>query len=294
MRIDAHQHFWRYDPAEYGWIGEEMAALRRDFMPDDLREAAGDLAPDATVAVQARQSLEETDWLLDLAEADLLVGGVVGWFPLTDTRVEEALEVRAPRQRLRGVRHVLHDEPDDRYMLRDDFNRGLSLLLRHELAYDILIFERHLPHAIEMVDRHPSQPFVVDHLAKPKVRAGNLEPWRENLRELARRPNVACKLSGLVTEADWARWTPEKLQPWFDAALEAFGPARLMFGSDWPVCLVAADYRRWHAVVTTWLARCSDAERERVMGGTAAEVYRLDAPKTSPDPSPAMPPGATS
>ena len=169
----------------------------------------------------------------------------------------------------------LQDEPDDNYMLRDDFNRGIAALKDFGLRYDTLIFERHLPQSIRLVDQHPRQTFILDHVAKPRIKAGELAPWRENVREFARRPNVYCKISGMVTEADWKTWTPSQLRPYLNVVLESFGPKRLMFGSDWPVCLVACDYQRWHRVVADFIAPLSKSEQAQIMGGTAAEAYGL-------------------
>lgn len=228
--IDSHQHFWKFEPAEYGWIGPHMTVLRRDFLPEDLEVEKREAGIDRSIAVQARSSVEETAWLLELANANESVAAVVGWVPLGARDVESHIERFADHPKLRGVRHVVQDEPDDQYLLRPDFNAGVAALRRFRLVYDILIFERHLPAAIEFVDRHPSQVFVLDHIAKPRIREGLLSPWQERIRELARRPNVYCKLSGVVTEAHWQRWTPDDLQPYFDMVLEAFTPKRLMIG----------------------------------------------------------------
>ena len=274
-RIDAHHHFWHYTPAEYGWIDDSMAVLRRDFGPAELAEELRATGIEGVVTVQARQTLAETRWLLELAAVHPFIRGVVGWVPLTDPGVGALLAELVARPGLRGVRHVLQGEPDDGYMLRADFNRGLGQLRRFGLVYDLLIFERHLPTAVELVTRHPDQAFVLDHIAKPRIRDGQLEPWARNLRELARRPNVYCKVSGLVTEADLRGWTGEQLRPYFDTVLAAFGPDRLMFGSDWPVCLAACGYARWHALVRDWAAGLAATEQESLFGGTAAAVYSL-------------------
>lgn len=275
MVIDAHHHFWNYTPHEYGWISGAMRVLRRDFLPEDLSREMSAANVDGVVSVQARQTLDETRWLLDLAAANDFIRGVVGWAPLVAADVARDFERFASQPKFRAVRHVLQDEPDDEYMLRDDFNRGVGELKRLNLRYDILIFERQLPQAIRLVDRHPEQVFVLDHLAKPRIKEGAISPWRENLRELARRANVYCKVSGMVTEADWKQWTPGQLRPYFDAALGAFGPRRLMFGSDWPVCLLACDYGRWARIVREFAADLSGAEQDRLFGGTAVEAYGL-------------------
>ena len=273
--IDAHHHFWTYSAEEYGWIGDSMNVIRRSFLPADLEREIGATRVDGVVSVQARQTIEETRWLLELASRHGFIRGVVGWVPLVDPRVAATIEKFAPNPKLRAMRHVLQDEKDDRYMLRDDFNNGIRALHHFGLVYDILIFERHLPHAIEFVDRHPGQRFVLDHIAKPRIRERVISPWRDNIRELARRPHVYCKISGMATEAAWSRWTEADLKPYIDTVLEAFTPRRLMFGSDWPVCLVATGYRRWLDSVTKAIAKLSDAERARIMGGTAIEAYSL-------------------
>ncbi|NUP98241.1 MAG: amidohydrolase family protein [Armatimonadetes bacterium] len=273
MVIDSHHHFWRFDTTEYPWISEAMPILRRDYLPADLAAEAAAAGVDGVISVQARQSLAETDWLLELAAEHPLIRGVVGWLPLAAPGIADLLAEYAVRPGLAGLRHVIQDEPDPEFMLGAAFNRGLGQLERHGLVYDLLIYERQLPAALHLVDRHPSQVFVVDHLAKPRIAAAELEPWRSRLREIARRPNVVCKLSGVVTEADHARWRPEQLRPYVETALEAFGPARLMFGSDWPVCRLACEYGRWRELVDQFLGGCTAAERAAVMGGTAATVY---------------------
>lgn len=273
-QIDAHQHFWRYTAEEFGWIGDPMAAIRRDFLPGDLRPLLDAAGIDATIAVQARQSIEETDFLLGLAAENDWIAGVVGWAPLGSSDADAALECMAAHPKLRGVRHVLQAEPDE-YFHRADFNAGIALLPQFGLTYDLLIVERQLPAAIKLVDRHPNQPFILDHIAKPLIESGQLEPWRSQITELARRPNVTCKLSGMVTEADWHTWSPEQLQPYFDTVLEAFGPSRLMFGSDWPVLTVASTYSRWVETVATWLAPLTPTERAAIEGETATRVYQL-------------------
>ncbi len=273
--IDSHQHFWKYEPAEYGWIGPHMTALRRDFLPEDLEVEERKAGIDRSVAVQARSTVEETAWLLGLADANENVAGVVGWVPLSAPDVESHTEKFGSHPKLRGVRHVVQDEPDDEYLLRPDFNAGVAALRRFRLVYDILIFERHLPAAIEFVVRHPSQVFVLDHIAKPRIREGLLSPWRERIRELSRRPNVYCKLSGIVTEADWHGWSADDLRPYFDTVLDAFGPKRVMFGSDWPVLLLAGTYQGWCSVVKNAIAALSESEQARIWGDAAAEAYGL-------------------
>ncbi len=275
MTIDSHHHFWKYSAAEYPWIGDSMAALRRDFLPEHLQAEIAAAGIDGVVSVQARQSVRETEWLLSLADANPFIKAVVGWVPLADAGVREAIAKFAANPKLRAVRHVVQDEPDDRFILGADFNRGVSALREFGLVYDILIFERQLAASIEFVDRHPHQVFVLDHIAKPRIGDGAIEPWRANIRELATRENVFCKISGMVTEADWKTWREEQLRPYFDAVLEAFGPKRLMFGSDWPVCLAASGYARWVEAVRGFAAQLSVDEREWISGRTAAEAYGL-------------------
>ena len=276
MTIDSHHHFWRYDPAEYPWISDSMGVLRRDFLPAELHREVDAAGIHGVVSVQARQTVDETRFLLHLAAANDFVLGVVGWAPLVDPGVAEVLAELAADPKLRACRHVLQDEPDDEYMLRQDFNDGVRAVTAAGLVYDILIFERHLPHALKFVDAHPDQIFVIDHIAKPRIRDGSFAVWRNGIRACARRPHVYCKVSGMVTEAHWQRWAQGDLLPYLDTVLDAFGPERLMFGSDWPVCLVATGYGRWASLVAEYAARLGSAERDRILGGTAAEAYGLE------------------
>jgi L-fuconolactonase len=275
MKIDAHHHFWKYDSIEYGWIDDAMAVIRRNFLPEDLQAEIAKAGIDGVVSVQARQSLLETECLLHLATDHDFIKGVVGWVELVSPSAIIQLETYARNPKLKSVRHVVQAEPDENFLLRPDFNRGISELKRFNLAYDILIFERHLPQTIRFVDTHPDQVFVLDHIAKPRIKSGDIEPWKTNLRELAKRPNVYCKISGMVTEADYQTWTEAQLRRYFDVVLEAFGPKRLMFGSDWPVCLVACDYVRWHNLIKKFISDLSTNEQARILGDTAMEAYKL-------------------
>jgi len=275
MRIDAHQHFWRYTEIEFGWIDDAMASIRRDFLPADLAPLLNETGIDATVAVQARQSMEETEWLLQLADAYPQIAGVVGWVPLIDPKVEKVLEALSANSKFRGVRHVLQAEPSE-YMAREDFNTGVALLRPYSLTYDLLILQHQLPAAIKFVDRLPNQPMVLDHLAKPLIASHEIEPWRAQILELARRPHISCKLSGMVTEANFHNWTIEDLQPYVETALEAFGPDRLLFGSDWPVCTVASSYKRWLDVVKQCTAGLSSDEQDKILGENAQKFYGLE------------------
>jgi L-fuconolactonase len=272
-RIDSHHHLWKYSPKEYPWMLDGMDSIRRDFLVSELQQAMKEGGIDGVVTVQARQSLVETEWLLDLASRHDFMRGVVGWVPLTDPAVATYLERYAANRKLKAVRHVLHDERDDLYILRDDFNRGIARLKELGLRYDILIFERQLPQTVEFVDRHPNQVFILDHIAKPRIKDHLLSPWREHMRDLARRENVYCKLSGMVTEADWSAWTERDIQPFIEVVLECFGPRRVMFGSDWPVALVACTYTRWIEVVERATESLSASERNRLFGATAKEAY---------------------
>jgi L-fuconolactonase len=278
--IDAHHHLWRYNPADYGWIDEDMQALRRDFLPADLTAAMATAAIDGTIAVQARQTLDETRFLLDLADATPAIRGVVGWAPIAGEDFPACMEQFDGRAKLKGLRHVIQGEKDEHYILREDFNSGIRTLAGSGLIYEILIYERHLADTIYFVDEHPDQPFVLDHIAKPLIAGAVLQPWASRMMELGERDNVWCKLSGLVTEADWraqgkSSWTAETLKPYLDVAVEAFGPERLMAGSDWPVCLLAADYAQWFQVLRDYFAPFSEAERAAVFGNTAVDVYGL-------------------
>jgi L-fuconolactonase len=277
-RIDAHHHLWQYTPEEYGWINEQMGVLRRDFLAGDLKPLLDLAGISGAIAVQARQDLEETRWLLTLANEPGNAGwmkGVVGWAPIASPEFPETLATLRQSTRLKGLRHVIQDEPDDQFILSPAFNRGIRLLRDTGLVYDILVHARHLPQTLQFVDMHPDQSFVLDHCAKPSVAAGELAPWSAHMRELAKRPNVCCKLSGLVTEADWRHWTPASLEPYWSVVLDAFGPTRLLFGSDWPVSLLASSYQRWADTVAEWTAPLSESERSATWGGTADRIYSL-------------------
>jgi L-fuconolactonase len=275
MHIDAHQHFWIYSPEEYDWIDESMVALRRDFLPGDLEPERHKAGFHGSIAVQARQSLEETRWLLELADGDPSIMGVVGWVDLRSQDVQSQLEALSRNSKLIGIRHIVQSEPDDRFLLQDDFLRGISLLEQFDLTYDILIYPKHLPVAAEFVEKFPRQRFVLDHLAKPYIKIGEIEPWAAGIRKLAEFSNVFCKISGLVTEADWNRWTPEQIAAYINVAFQAFGPERLMIGSDWPVCLVAGAYGHVMEIVKTYLARYSFEIKEGVLGGNAQQFWKL-------------------
>jgi len=275
MRIDAHQHFWRYDPVEYAWTGGAESPISKHFMPEDLVPHMKEHGIDGTVAVQARDSLQENDLLLGLAEAHDWILGVVGWVDLCASDVRAQLERYAPHPKFKGVRHMVQSEPDDAFMLREDFGRGIALLEEFGLTYDILIFPRHLPYATELAKRYPNQKFVLDHIAKPDIKNGTLEPWRTDFRELAKLDNVWCKVSGMVTEAAWGSWRPEHFEPYLETAFEAFGEKRIMFGSDWPVCKLSAEYDRTIGLVENHIGSWSPDARNRIMGENCAAFYGL-------------------
>ena len=276
MTIDAHQHFWAYSRAEYPWIGPGMERLARDYLPADLEEVARPLGIDGSVAVQARQSLAESDWLLELAAANPFIKGVVGWVDLRSAAVADDLARLAAAPKFVGVRHVVQDEPNPRFLLGDDFVRGVRTLHQFGLAYDLLVFPHQLPAAVELAGLLPEQPFVLDHLGKPRIKAGEIDDWQADLRALARHENVCCKLSGMVTEADWAAWRPDDFTQYLNVALEALGPDRLMLGSDWPVCRLAAEYGEVIGVVEEAVSRLTPTEQAAIRGSTATRFYRLE------------------
>lgn len=274
-RIDAHHHLWRYSPEEYEWIDDTMIMLRHDFLRDDLVAEMRLAGVDGAIAVQARQTLQETQWLLDIADASEAIRGVVGWAPIASKEFVVTMSEFLGRPKLKGLRHIVQAEQDD-FLLSENFNRGISAMSGSGLVYDLLVYERQLLHAIQFVDMHPDQAFVLDHIAKPRIREAVLEPWASRIQALAKRENVVCKISGLVTEADWKAWTLETLRPYLDVVVGAFGPHRLMVGSDWPVCLAASGYGQWFDLLGEYFARFTVREREAVFGETAKQVYKLE------------------
>lgn len=274
VNLDAHQHFWNYDERQYPWIPKH-SPLHRDWLPADWQQEAGKVGIAGSIAVQARQTLDESRWLLRLAEQNPAIQGVVGWVDLCSDKLPGRLAEFSRHPKFVGVRHVVQDEPDDQFMLRPDFLRGIARLREFNLTYDILIFPKHLPAAIQLVQRFPEQPFVLDHLAKPAILDGSLSPWREQIRELAKAPNLSCKVSGLVTEAKHAAWTSADFRPYLETALAAFGEDRLMFGSDWPVCLLSASYGQVFGLIEEFLRPLPQKARENVFGANAAKFYGL-------------------
>lgn len=276
MTIDSHQHFWRYDPARHAWITEPMSPLKRDFLPEELERECDANGIDGSVVVQVEQSEDETHFLLDLAEKYERIAGVVGWIDLRSERVEERLQFFSQFKKLRGFRHIAQAEPDD-FLVGHDFARGIARLREYGFTYDILIYPSQLSAAMRLVSRFPEQRFVVNHAAKPFIKAGSREPWTSHLKAIAQNTNLFCKLSGLVTEADWVNWKPEDILPYLDVVFEAFGPERLMFGSDWPVCLLAADYGQVKRLVETYVLAHASEHRSDIFGGNAIRFYGLKA-----------------
>jgi L-fuconolactonase len=277
MNIDSHQHFWRYDAARDAWITDAMSLLKRDFLPAEFVRELDANGMDGSIVVQVDQSEEETLFLLDLAKQNERIAGVVGWVDLRAPSIEDRLRFFSQYEKLRGFRHIAQGEPDDQFLVGRDFTRGISLLREFGFVYEILIYPKQLPAAIELVARFPEQRFVVNHLAKPLIKDRVREPWSSYMRSIAQNANVFCKVSGLVTEADWLHWKPEDIRPYLDVVFEAFGPERLMFGSDWPVCLLAASYGRVKEVIETYVDAHAAQHKENIFGGNAIRFYGLKA-----------------
>jgi L-fuconolactonase len=273
--IDTHHHYWNYNPVDFGWIDDEMANIRKSFLPNDLKQTLAETNVNGVISVQARQCLDETDWLLSMAAEHDFMKGIIGWVPLAAPEIESVLEKYHNNSWLKGVRHVVQGEPDPEFILGKQFNAGISKLKDFDLVYEILIFEHQLANTIKFVDQHPNQQFVLDHIAKPRIKDKLLQPWADLLGELARRENVSCKISGMVTEADYNNWTEAQLKPYFDVVLEAFGAERLLFGSDWPVCLVATEYKNWLAVVANVVDKLSENEKELFYFKNAEKLYQI-------------------
>lgn len=272
LRLDAHQHFWRYGATQYPWI-PPGSPLQRDWLPADLAVLQAPLGLDGSIVVQARQSLAESNWLLGLADADPRIRGVVGWVDLRSPDVGRDLARLARHPKFVGVRHVVQDEPEDDFILGTAFMEGIRRLRDFDLAYDILIFPGQLPATLRFVERFPDQPFVLDHIAKPHIKEGSLQPWADQIKALARFPNVVCKVSGMVTEADHAGWKPADFTPYLEVVMEAFGPGRLMFGSDWPVCRLAASYEAVEGLVRDHVRGWDAMDQAAFWGGTCSAFY---------------------
>ncbi|MEM1134584.1 MAG: amidohydrolase family protein [Bacteroidota bacterium] len=275
MKIDAHQHFWHYSPTTHAWINDEMQVLKQSFLPENLASVLNKKGFDGCVAVQASQTEAENDFLLGLAEQNEFIKGVVGWLDLRATNIEDRLVHYQQNTKFCGIRHVVQDEPDDDFLLRADFQQGISKLKAFGLTYDVLVFERQLPAAVKFVEAFPDQPFVLDHIAKPLIAQRKLSPWEENVKQLAQCDNVYCKVSGMVTEADWKNWQYEDFKLYLDVVFEAFGAERIMIGSDWPVCLLATDYNKVIDIVEKYIQGFSEAEKKAIMGENAVKFYNL-------------------
>lgn len=273
MKLDAHQHFWEYNPQEYPWMKAGSEALKTNYLPKDLKPLLDSIGFDGCISVQARQMTKETDWLLGLAREHDFIKGVVGWVDLCSEEVGNQLESYKNQKMFLGVRHVLEDEPDDDFMLQESFKRGLSLLADYGLTYDLLIKPRHIQNAIKIVEEFPQQPFVVDHIAKPLVKDGILSPWREDIRELANHKDLYCKVSGITTLAAWGAWTAEQFTPYLDVIFDAFGPDRLMIGSDWPPSTLSGEYAKVMGIVIEYCRQFDAATQDKVLGGNCADFY---------------------
>ena len=277
MNIDSHQHFWRYDAVRDAWINDSMAVLKRDFLPEHLAPELAANGIDASIAVQTDQSESETMYLLDLAEKNPRIAGVVGWVDLRAPDVGQRLQHFSRFPKLRGFRHIAQSEADDRFLAQEQFVAGVAQLRTFGFTYDILIYPAQLPAAIELAARLPGQRFVVDHLAKPAIKAAKIAPWSAQIKEIAQNKNVFCKLSGMVTEADWTRWKADDFKPYLDVVFEAFSLDRLLFGSDWPVCLLAASYRQVKQLIADYVKGFSRSDQQSIFGGNAARFYGLKA-----------------
>lgn len=275
MVIDSHQHFWIYEIEKHAWIDDDMKVIRKDFLPDDLKTVYQENNVDGCVAVQADQTLAETDFLLDLAEKNDFVKGIVGWVDLRAANIDEVLNQYSKFSKLKGFRHVVQGEADHNFMLRPDFLNGITALEKYNFTYDILIFPHQLGAALELVRRFPNQKFVIDHIAKPYIKDGFYDGWASLMKAISEYPNVYCKLSGMTTEADYNNWTPEQIEPYMQLVLEVFGTNRILFGSDWPVCLVAGNYTKTKELVTNFIAKLNSEEQAAIMGGNAIQFYSL-------------------
>lgn len=278
MKIDAHQHFWKYDPIKDSWIDENMKAIRRDFLPKDLAPILENNDVDGCIAIQADQSEQETEFLLGLAKNNSFIKGVVGWVDLRADNIEERLAHYSSNNFLKGVRHIVQAEADD-FMLEGKFQHGISLLMQFGLTYDILVLPPQLPATIQFVNKFPSQKFVIDHMAKPNIKKGEMFAWKKNMEELAKSQNVFCKVSGLVTEADWKNWKKEDFTKYLDVIFNSFGVDRILYGSDWPVCLLAAEYENQLEVLSEYMVNYSSEDKARIMGGNANNFYNLNLKK---------------
>lgn len=276
MYIDAHHHLWNYDPVEYDWIDDSMAILKKDFLIKDLEKTLHHNGFSSSIAVQARQSMEETLWLLTLAEQTNLIKGVVGWIDLKSDTLAQQLDELAKYKKLVGFRHVIQGENDPAFMQNPDFIRGLQMLADRGYRYDLLVFAHQLPAAAEMLAQIPNLHVVIDHIAKPDIKSrSDFDTWQQNMALLAHNAKCYCKLSGMVTEADWLNWHSDDFHPFMQTVLDLFGQDRIMFGSDWPVCLVAADYDQVKSLVLDFINVQAPDAKELILGQNAHKFYQL-------------------
>ena len=275
MIIDSHQHFWIYETEKHAWIDDEMKAIRKDFLPENLKSIYQENGIDGCVAVEADQTEAETIFLLDLADKNDFIKGVVGWLDLRASNIESVLEKYSRFPKLKGLRHLVQAEADHNFMLRPAFLNGIAALEKHNLTYDILIFPHQLGAALELVRRFPNQKFVIDHIAKPYIKDGFYDGWATLMKAISSYSNVYCKLSGMITEADYNHWTPEQIEPYMQLVLDTFGTKRILFGSDWPVCLVAGNYTKTKELVTNFIAKLTLEDQAAIMGGNAMQFYNL-------------------
>ena len=276
MTIDSHQHFWVYDPGKHTWMDSRMESLRRNFLPSDLVPELEKNGIDGTVAVQASQSDEETIFLTEAASQNSFIRGVVGWTDLQSDSLPEKLDHYRGYEIIKGFRHVLHDEPDDDYMLRPGFLRGVKILRVYNYTYDILIYARHLENTVRFIDELPGVSLVIDHIGKPGIMKNEVREWETHMRQIASFPDVMCKLSGMVTEAKWNKWSYKEFVPYLDILFDCFGPERLMYGSDWPVCLLSASYDDVAGIIKRYIMKLDPKDMEKVMGGNAVKFYKLE------------------
>ena len=275
QKIDAHQHFWKFDPVRDSWITEEMAVIRRDFEPEDLQPVLQQHGFEECVLVQSAEPEQENEFLLEQAEKYDFIRGVVGWVDFFSETLEEQLACYAGFDKLKGFRYVLQGAEDRALMLRPEFMQGIRKLQQYGFTYDVLIFPDQLRYAEQLAFAFPDQPFVLDHMAKPYIKEGKIAEWKRDIKAVAKHENVSCKVSGMVTEADWKSWKKADFTPFMDAVVEAFGTDRLLYGSDWPVCLVAATYQEVLEVVQDYFSAFSKEEQDAVFGGNATRFYNL-------------------
>ncbi|WNH11923.1 amidohydrolase family protein [Thalassobellus suaedae] len=275
MIIYSHQHFWNYEPVKHAWIDDSMSVIRRDFTPSDLKKVYDENGIEGCVAVQADQTLAETEFLLKLAAGNDIIKGIVGWVDLRSENIDEALKHYSQFEKIKGFRHVVQGEADHNFLLRPNFLRGISALEKHNFTYDILILPHQLGASLEFVKQFPNQKFVIDHIAKPYIKDGFFDGWEVLINEIGKHENVYCKMSGMITEADYKTWSPSQIEPYMNAVLKVFGTKRVMYGSDWPVCLVAGNYKQVKDLVAHFIASLSSTEQANIMGNNTIKFYNL-------------------